>query len=122
MLLREVTIDDIDYTINEARLTFVDCWAPWCEPCKALTTTLVELDEKYSDNPEVSFIQINVQKFPNYSRKHDISGLPCILVFLDGEPAEFDDPSGRLKKKTNRLFGKRPAEHFEAVIQQFFPQ
>jgi thioredoxin 1 len=122
LLLREVTIDDIDYTIKEARLTFVDCWAPWCEPCKALKPTLVELDEKYSDNPEVSFIQINVHEFPEYSRKHNIFGLPCILVFLDGEPAEFDDPSGRLKKKTNRLIGKRPAEHFEAVIQQVFPQ
>ncbi|MHA2004891.1 MAG: thioredoxin family protein [Candidatus Thorarchaeota archaeon] len=117
-MLREVTIDDIDYTINESRLTFVDCWASWCEPCKALTPTLVELDEKYRDNSEVSFILIDVQKFPEYSAKHDIFGLPCILVFFDGEPAEFDDPSGRLKKKTDRLIGKRPAEHFEAVIEQ----
>jgi thioredoxin 1 len=122
LLLREVTIDDIEYTINESRLTFVDCWAPWCEPCKALTITLAELDERYSDNSEVSFIQINVQEFPEYSAKHDIFGLPCILVFLDGEPAEFDDPSGRLKKKTDRLIGKRPAEHFEAVIQQVLSQ
>lgn len=121
-LLREVTIDDIEYIINESRLTFVDCWAPWCEPCKALVPILSKLDEKYSDTPEISFIQINVQKFPEFSARHDIFGLPCILVFLDGEPVEFDDPSGRLKKKTNRLIGKRPAEHFEAVIQQILPQ
>ena len=121
LLLREVTFDDIEYAIAESRLTFVDCWAPWCEPCKALVPTLIELDEKYSDNPDISFIQINVQEFPEFGVRHDIYGLPCILVFLDGEPVEFDDPSGRLKKKTNRLIGKRPAEHFEAVIQQLKP-
>jgi thioredoxin 1 len=120
-LLREVTLDNIEYVLDDARLTFVDCWAPWCEPCKALVPTLIELDEKYRDNPHISFIQINVQEFPEFSAKHDIFGLPCILVFLDGEPVEFEDPSGRLKKKTNRLIGKRPAEHFEAVIQQLKP-
>ena len=121
-MVREVTIDNIDDIIAESRLTFVDCWAPWCEPCKALVPIIDELDEKYSDDPQVSFIQINVQEYPEFSTKHDIFGLPCNLVFFDGEPADFDDPSGRLKKKTDRLIGKRPSEHFEGVIQQFFPQ
>jgi thioredoxin-like negative regulator of GroEL len=84
--------------------------------------TIEELDEKYSDNPDITFIQINVQAHPEFSAKHDIFSLPCNLVFLDGEPAEFEDPSGRLKKKTDRLIGKRPAEHFEAVIEQILPQ
>ncbi len=119
-MVREVTIDDIDYVIAKSRLIFVDCWAPWCEPCKALAQILDDLDEKNSDNPDIAFIQINVQEFPEYGFKHDIFGLPCILVFLDGEPVEFDDPSGRLNKKTNRLIGKRPSWHFEAVIQQIF--
>lgn len=121
-MTREATIDDIDDIIAETRLTFVDCWAPWCEPCKALAQTLDELDEKYSDDPDVAFIKINVQEFPEYGFKHDIFGLPCILVFLDGAPVEFEDPSGRLKKKTNRLIGKRPAWHFEAVIKSIFEQ
>ena len=122
LLLRDVNIEDIYYAITESRLTFVDCWAPWCKPCNALLPTLDSLAERYSDNPDVSFIQINVQEFPEFSAKHDIFGLPCILVFLDGEPVEFDDPSGRLKKKTNRLVGKRPGWHFESVIQQIIPQ
>jgi thiol-disulfide isomerase/thioredoxin len=122
LLLRDVNIEDIYYAITESRLTFVDCWAPWCKPCHALLPTLDSLAERYSDNPDVSFIQINVQEFPEFSAKHDIFGLPCILVFLDGEPVEFDDPSGRLKKKTNRLVGKRPSWHFESVIQQIIPQ
>lgn len=122
LLLRQVTLDDAEYAICESRLTFVDCWAPWCEPCKALVPTLIEVDEKYSDNPDISFIQINVQEFPEFGAKHDIFGLPCILVFLDGELVDFDDPSGRLKKKTNRLIGKRPAWHFESVIHQILPQ
>jgi thiol-disulfide isomerase/thioredoxin len=120
LLVREVTIDDIDYVISKSRLIFVDCWAPWCEPCKALAQILDDLDEKYNDDPDIAFIQINVQEFPEYGFEHDIFGLPCTLVFLDGEPVEFDDPSGHLSKKTNRLIGKRPSWHFEAVIQQIF--
>ena len=97
----------------------MDCWAPWCKPCLELATILEELEENYADNPDVAFIKINVQDFPEFSMKDDIYAIPCTLVYLDGEPASIVDPSGRLKdKKTDRLVGRRPSEHFEDVIEQ----
>jgi thiol-disulfide isomerase/thioredoxin len=121
LLLEEVTIKDIGYVLDESRLVFVDCWAPWCDPCKALEPKLIELDRKYNDNPDISFVKINVQEFLQFSTKHEVYSLPCVLVFLDGEPAEFEDPSGS-NKKVNRLYRNRPIEHYESVIEQIFPQ
>ncbi|MHA2139896.1 MAG: thioredoxin family protein [Candidatus Thorarchaeota archaeon] len=121
-MVREVTFDDVDHIIGETRLVFVDCWAQWCVPCEALLPIINELDEKYSSNPDIAFIKINVQEYHEFSVKYNIFGLPCNLVFFDGEPAEFEDPSGKLKKKTDRLIGKRSADHFEAVIEQLLPQ
>lgn len=118
-MVRDVTIDDIDRVITEARLTFVDCWAPWCKPCLELAVILDELSERYEDNPNVAFVKINVQEYQEFSIKNDIYAIPCTLVYYEGEPASFVDPSGRLKdKKTDRLVGRRPSEHFVDVIGQ----
>ncbi|MHA2377877.1 MAG: thioredoxin family protein [Candidatus Thorarchaeota archaeon] len=116
-MVDNVDIGGAEYAVIKARVTLIDCWAPWCKPCKDLAPILEGLEKAYADNTDVSFVKIDVQAHYEYGRTHEILAIPCVLVFFEGEPAQFEDPSGRLgDKKTDRLIGLRPREHYEAVI------
>lgn len=116
-MIKDVDIDGAEYAVMKSKVTLIDCWAPWCKPCKDLAPILESLEKSYANNPDVSFVKIDVQEHHEYGRKHDIMAIPCVLIFFEGEPALFEDPSGRMgDKKTDRLIGLRPKEHYEAVI------
>lgn len=42
----------------------MDFWAPWCENCKAASTTLASIEEEYGDR--VNFIMVNGDKGENW--------------------------------------------------------
>ena len=64
-MVRDVTPSDVDAEKKSTKLLFVDCWAPWCAPCKALGPILEELEEKYSKDPEVGFLKVNTDEYPD---------------------------------------------------------
>jgi thioredoxin 1 len=117
-MVRDVTPSDVENEMKSTKLLFVDCWAPWCSPCLALAPTLDELEEKYKDDPEVGFLKVNTDDHREYSRDNGIHGIPCVLIFMDGEPAKLEIPSSEEGKVTvvDRLIGLRPAEHYEYAI------
>ena len=61
-MVRNVTPEEAEKAIKSTKLLFVDCWAPWCGPCHALTPVLEELDDKYRDNPDIAFLKVNVEE------------------------------------------------------------
>lgn len=117
-MVRDVTPSDIDTAMTETKLLFVDAWAPWCQPCLALAPTLDELDEKYKDDPDVGFLKVNTQNHQEFAIKNEISGIPCVLIFMNGTPAKLEIPTSEAGGVTvvDRLVGLRPAEHYEFVI------
>lgn len=117
-MVKEVNPETLEDEIQESRLLFVDSWAPWCGPCLALGPVLEELAEKYADNPDVKFVKLNTQEYPQFAMKHGINAIPCVLVYFEGKPARFEPPGPKSKKPiiVDRLIGLRPAEHYEEVI------
>ena len=117
-LVRNVKADDVDYIKSKAKLTFLDCWAPWCRPCHDLAPILEALEEKYSENANIAFYKINVDEYPHFGRENNIRGIPCVLVYFDGKPADIEDPSHPGGNRTDRLLGRRGANDYESVINQ----
>lgn len=118
-MVRDVGIDNVEHAVMQSKVTFVDCWAPWCKPCLKLSSILEELEVKYSDNPDVGFLKIDVHQYQEYGTRNNIYAIPCVLVFFDGEPAQFEDPSSKQSgNMTDRLVGVRPFEQYESVIEQ----
>lgn len=72
-----------DYTSDGSGLLLVDFWASWCGPCKIIAPTVSEIAAELKG--EVSVGKVDVDKNGSLSRKYDISGIPALLLFKDGQ-------------------------------------
>ncbi|MFW9794772.1 MAG: thioredoxin family protein [Candidatus Thorarchaeota archaeon] len=117
-MIEDVSPEVVDRVMLKTKLLFVDAWAPWCSPCKALGPILVDLDEKYADNPNVGFLKVNTQEHPRFAEEYQIHAIPCVLLFFEGKPASYSlkNPKTGETRHVDRLIGLRPAEHYEDVI------
>ncbi|MDD4244832.1 MAG: thioredoxin [Candidatus Methanomethylophilaceae archaeon] len=66
-----------------AKYAVVDCWAPWCGPCRRLAPIIEKLAEISAG--EISVGKLNVDENQKVSRNYNISSIPTILVFKDGK-------------------------------------
>ena len=60
----------------------IDCYAPWCGPCKMLSPIIDELAEEIS---EVEFYKINIDDASEVTDKYEIVSIPTILYFENGK-------------------------------------
>ncbi|OLS30973.1 MAG: Thioredoxin [Candidatus Thorarchaeota archaeon AB_25] len=120
-MVDDASPEDVEQAIKKTRLLFVDTWAEWCQPCKALTPILEELEEKYTANPDIKFLKVNTQEYQQFAMDNEIHAIPCVLIFFDGEPAKYEVENPRTgdTKTVDRLIGLRPAEHYEDAISYF---
>jgi thioredoxin 1 len=79
-----LTISDanIDLTINKYNTIVIDCWAPWCGPCRMVGPVIEELAKEMQG--KVVFGKLNVDENPETSTKHQIMSIPTLLVFKSG--------------------------------------
>ena len=91
---------DIDETIKKYTTIVVDCWAPWCGPCRMVAPVIEELAKEMQG--KVVFGKLNVDENPATSAKHQIMSIPTLLVFKNGNLVDRlvgAYPKDELKKK-----------------------
>ncbi len=67
-------------------LVLVDFYAPWCGPCKMLAPFLDQLAEEFAGR--VKFAKLNVDATPELAGQYNITGVPTLLLFRDGQPLD----------------------------------
>ena len=82
----DTPIQLLDADINEAMKKYptlvVDCWAPWCGPCRMVGPIIEELATEMKG--KIVFGKINVDENPQTSMKYRIMSIPTMLVFKNG--------------------------------------
>ena len=83
-MVEEINESMFDERIKTGKV-MVDCYAPWCGPCKMLSPIVDEISKEVED---YSFYKLNVDDNEELSRKYGIMSIPTLLIFEDGELKE----------------------------------
>ena len=60
----------------------VDMWAPWCGPCKAMSTVIDEMEKNFS---KIKFVKVNVDDNFEMPSKFNVRSIPTLMTFKNGE-------------------------------------
>ena len=72
--------------LNSGKTTIVDFFADWCGPCRKLSPIMDEIEQELSG--KAKFTKINTDENIELAQKYQISGIPTLLVFKDGQLVE----------------------------------
>ena len=93
--------------LKNGKPVLVDFWAPWCVPCRIVGPVLDRLSKEYTS--KLKFTKLNVDDNQEIAAKHDVRGIPCIIVFSNGKEAERiigAYPEETLRKKIDLALSK----------------
>ncbi len=79
----EITDADFNNTINKYDIVVVDCWAPWCGPCRMIAPVIEDLAKELQG--KVVFGKLNVDNNQTTSMSYGIMSIPSLLVFKKGK-------------------------------------
>lgn len=91
-------------TIKRYPLVVVDCWAPWCGPCRMISPVIDELAKEYAGR--VVFGKLNVDENPKTAAEYAIMAIPTLFIFKGGDPVDV-------------IQGALPKPYLEAKIKEW---
>jgi thioredoxin 1 len=69
--------------LKSAEPVFVDFWAEWCAPCRAMGPYIDKLAEEYSG--KVKVLKLNTTDNPEVTSRYGITAIPTFLLIKGGE-------------------------------------
>ena len=99
VIVNDGSIDDF---VKRYDVVLVDCWAPWCGPCRMVGPVIDALAKEMQG--KVAFGKLNTDENQKTAMRYTIEAIPTLLVFKDGELAD-------------RWVGARPKEDLARRLQ-----
>ena len=96
--LNEAQFNDF---VKQSGIVMVDCWAPWCGPCRRMAPIVDEIAADLAG--KVAVAKLNTDETQNVAMEFGINAIPTLLFFKDGVQQE-------------SLVGLRPKEDVIAYI------
>lgn len=107
LVAKPIVVTDIDFddlVLKSPLPVLLDCWAPWCGPCKMIGPVMEQLAEQWQGR--VRICKLNVDENQKISAMFQIRSIPTMLIF----------DSGKLQ---NTLVGALPKQQILRAMAQF---
>ncbi len=82
-MVKQITESEFQSSINSSAVVLVKFGAEWCQPCKALAPILQQVAEEGH-----TVVELDADECPDLSIQYKVRGLPTMIVFRNGQPAE----------------------------------
>jgi thioredoxin 1 len=80
-MVTELNENTFDKFVEDNKIAIVDCWAPWCGPCRAMGPIIEELSNDLAG--KVGVAKLNTDDNQGIAARFQINAIPTILVFKD---------------------------------------
>lgn len=104
ILSRPVNVTDATFdreVLGSALPVLVDCWAPWCGPCRSIGPVFDELAVKYKGRLKIA--KLNLDENTGIGSRYSISSVPTLFLVKNG-------------RIIDTLVGALPREQLESQI------
>ena len=85
-MTHEITDGNYAAFIQENTVAMIDCWAPWCGPCRMLSPVVDEIANELEGKVAVG--KLNVDDNSQICEQYGIMSIPTLLIFKNGELAD----------------------------------
>lgn len=80
-MVTELNNDTFDKFIESNGIAVIDCWAPWCGPCRRMGPIIEEVSNEMKGKAGVA--KLNVDENNMISLRFGIRAIPTLLMFKD---------------------------------------
>ena len=83
----KITTTNFEQEVLQSQIpVLLDFWADWCGPCRMAAPIIDEIAAETAGKVKVG--KVNVDEAPELAQRYQISAIPTLLLFRDGEPVD----------------------------------
>lgn len=78
-MVTELNESNFDSFVESNHIAIIDCWAPWCGPCRRMGPIVDEAATELEG--KVAFAKLNTDENQGIAVRFQINAIPTLLVF-----------------------------------------
>ncbi len=86
---KPVTVSDADFAdvvLSRSGPVLMDCWAPWCGPCRMVSPVLDKMAARHAGRLLVT--KLNVDENPATASRFGVQSIPTLIIFSAGREVD----------------------------------